>query len=608
MRVKILSKLFWILLFIMSLPAGMLLAQVSLLPEHTMTIEGVTVIRDSHNPAKWYYIPEKPTLQERDSKNKNDPKPVFQLVTYQSPENEEYDGGVLQFCVTLNLPENVRQKVEKALKEHPETKGLKDVSLYPLPFNKAEAVMYDASGNKKTEGTHAPSIGPAYITGALPFQLKLDRFGSDLYSALIDKKGSGVGILMNLAFEGVLPPGGFKATINWDQTYRTLKESSDLRISVGNYFVGADVGISKEKIREELISEGCMKVESLTGESISAEQMNRYMDPILEKMQQALIEKIHPPEKIDLSEKSKPNELSKCFFGVRVAESVEIKSESQARKGSETFEFNQALVVERKTACGSFIGINAYSDQVKKRLIQTMPMNSWAKAFLMLPGIENSPELKIQSVNMTANVVDSNGNPVTPALSDTASWAAGDSTTWKNKDGDEVFSLQFPLMSLFDKHNNKIEEIKKEYSFQVVVNIEQKLTKLNTVKVSFSVPMFDGDLPLPPTVDLVDNIVFDASALTFSENGLKKIKMVVKRDKETLEFSLPEKNSDTTSVVFIVPAAAKETEKIEKLMPTITFTSKTKRDIKWNGNEKDLRETDPSLYFMFFDSDWETAD
>ncbi|MEW6711854.1 MAG: hypothetical protein AB1403_18675, partial [Candidatus Riflebacteria bacterium] len=181
------------------------------------------------------------------------------------------------------------------------------------------------------------------------------------------------------------------------------------------------------------------------------------------------------------------------------------------------------------------------------------------------------------------------------------------SATWKNKDGDEVFSLQFPLMSLFDKHNNKISEIKKEYSFKVDVIIEQKLAKLNTVKVSFSVPMFDGDLPLPPTVDLVDNIVFDTSALTFSENGLKKVKMLVKSGKETLEFSMPEKNKDETTVVFIVPAAAKEVEKVEKLIPTITFISKEKRDIKWRDNGKDLRETDPSLYYMFFDSDWETA-
>ncbi|HMM59270.1 MAG TPA: hypothetical protein PKC25_03970, partial [Candidatus Rifleibacterium sp.] len=162
-----------------------------------------------------------------------------------------------------------------------------------------------------------------------------------------------------------------------------------------------------------------------------------------------------------------------------------------------TFEFNQSLVVERTTSCGAFIGVNEYPDAVKKSLVRVMPLDSWASAFLLLPGVETNPELHIQSVSMTANVVDSKGKEVS-GLSDTASWASDHLYSWKNRDGKETGSLQFPLLALFDRHDNKIEQIRREYSFKVDVIIEQAFGpgKLNTVKVSYLSPMFDGDLPL----------------------------------------------------------------------------------------------------------------
>ncbi len=601
------AKLFFAVLLLLSL-STVVVAQVSLLPEHSITIDGVTLIRDSHNPGKWYYVPEKPVLQERSPENKDDPRPVFQLVTYQAKKDSEiFEGGLLQFAVTLNLPETTRKKIENKLKSHSEAAGSKSISLAPLPFHKAEAFMFDADGKKNAAGTQAPGLSPAYLTGALPFQVKLDRFEADLYKALTNSQGGGVGVLMNLTFEGVLPPAGFRVTIDWDQAYSIFSQSSELKVSLGNYFLGLDVGVSKTKIREELISKGCMTVESLTGESAKPETIDRYLDPVIARMQQALIEKIHPPEKIDVESRSKPDSLSKCFFGVRVGISVDLKDIKQARKGKETFEFNQTAVVERTTSCGAFIGVNKYSEAVKKSLVRVMPLDSWASAFLLLPGVETNPELHIQSVSMTANVVDSKGKEVA-GLSDTASWASDNQYSWKNRDGKETGSLQFPLLALFDRHDNKIEQIRREYSFKVDVIIEQAFGpgKLNTVRVSYLSPMFDGDLPLPAAVDLVDNVIFDVSALTFDDKeGIKKAKIQLKRGSEKIDYSFPQKNSEERSVVFIVPALKEGEDKSEKLLANLLFDTAGKRGIAWANNGKDLREIEPSLYFMLFDSDWQ---
>ncbi|HNX74907.1 MAG TPA: hypothetical protein PLM07_18530 [Candidatus Rifleibacterium sp.] len=587
--------------------AGLACAQVSLLPEHNRIIDGVTLLRDSHNAARWYYIPERPVLLERNPSDKNDPRPVFQLMTYQAA-NQAYEGGVLQFCVSLGLTEARRKSIETSLKNLPEMKGLK-VSLAPLPFHKAEAFLFDAAGLMNSEGTQAPGLAPAYITGALPFQLNLKKFDADLYSALVDTSGGGVGVLMKLGFEGVLPPAGFQVTIDWDQTYDFVSENKETRVALGTCNFGVDIGISKTKIRETLISNGCMKVESLTNEAVTNETIDRYLDPVIEKLQQTLIAKIHPPEKIDLESRSKPDSFSRCFFPAKSSVVIETKSRQDVKTGSETFIFNQSVVVERHTSCGAFIGINAYPESVKKRLVTTMPLDSWASAFLLLPGVENSPELHIRSVSMSAEVVDHKGRPLSSGLSDTATWSAEKPAAWLNRDGDETGSLKFPLMALFKAHDNDIDAIRKEYHFKVDVSIFQSFSggKLLEIKKTCQVPIFDGDLPLPPAIDLVDPVVFDVSALSFSNSGLKKVRIQMKPEgsSDRFDYTFPQRKGDETSVIFLVasPVAGAD-ERPAQLLPTITFETAGNK-VLWQNNDKDLRAIDPNLYFMLFDSDWE---
>ena len=585
-------------------------AQVSLLPEHTITVNGVTLIRDAKKDTRWYYVPERPHLLERNPSDASDPRPSFQLVTYQARQNADlYEGGMLQFSVSMAISAKEKANLETELRKKLRLKRGDLLTIAPLPYHKAEATLYGAGGEITAWGGMAPGLAPAFVTGALPFQLKLDKFGADLYSGLVDKKDSGVGVLMTLAFDGLLPPAGFKVTVNWDQTFKYISNSSETKVALGSYFSGIDIGISKTKIREELVSNSCIKVESLTNESVTDEKIDRYLDPVIAKIQTELIEKIKAPEKIDLASRNKPDFMDKCFFPLKVDITVTMREVTQVRKGSETFEFNESVIVERKTACGTFIGINSYPENVKKALIRAMPLDSWASAFLLLPGVENTPELHISSVNMTANVVDAKGNSV-ETLSDTARWSSDSPFAWKNKDGEETGSLKFPLMALFDKHNKNIEAIRKEYRFKVDVQIEQNfggVGKISTTKTSYFSPLFDGDLPLSAPVDLVDNIIFDVSALTFgSDNGLKKLRIQVKKGKsgEKLEYTFPPRNSDELSVVFIVESAKEDTQ-VEELIGSVNFDSVAGKRIPWEHNGKNLREVDSSLAFMLFDSDWE---
>lgn len=589
--------------------------QVSLLPGHNITVDGIVdragnkasynVIRDYKKENRWYYVPIKPLLLERAPSNRENPKPAFQLVTYQAKKDSDlYEGGILQFTATMAISENEVSQIEKAIKRK---LGLSiSPTVIPLPYHKAEATLYDASGNRSAEAPKTPGLAPAFVTGTLPFQLKLDNFGSDLYSALVDSKNGGVGVLMVLTFEGILPPAGFKITVDWDMTYKHISSSSETKVAIGTFFCGLDVNVSKTKIREELVSASCIKIESTTNEAVTDEVIDKYLDPVLARIQKELIEKIKTPEIIDPKNRDKPDFMKKCFSPISVSTSVVMKDFKIVRKGTETFEFNQAVIVDRKTACGAFIGINSYPESVKKNLIRVMTLDSWASAFLLLPGVQNTPELHLNAVSMTANVVDAKGNAIN-TLSDTASWKASSPNSWKDKDGDDTGNLKFPLLSLFKKHNNKIEEIRKEYQFKVDVKIEQQLGRnLHTVRTTYFTPLFDGDLPMAAPVDLVDNIIVDASLLTFSRSGLKKANILIREEgsNEKLEHTFTARNIAESSIVFIVDAA-RDGKPPKELLATIKFDTQAARNIPWEYNGKNLRELDPSLYFLLFDSDWE---
>ena len=573
-------------------------AQVSLLPQDRLTIENTTLLRDSKNSNRWYYVPQKPLLVEREPSNTENPRPVFKLFCYQSEENNElYEGAMLQFSVSLKISSEKQKKIQDELERRFDA----ETTLKPLPFKLGKATLYDQNGKKLVQTPQAPGLAPPYILGELPFQMQLNKFDANLYSALINEKNSGVGVLLQLEFEGLLPPAGFKVKMNWDQTYEYLKKSDDMRFKLGCFLVGAEVGINKTKIRENLVQQKCIEVESITGEKVSNEDLDRYLDPILARISNEMFQKITPPEEIKESEAHNPDLIEKCFFPLKMSFKTELKDIKITKKGSETITFNTSIITDRNTACGTFIGINKYNEDTKSKLVNSMPLNNWAKAFLVLPSLSERPELNINSVTMTANVFDKTGNQISN-LSDTATWSSGD---WRDKNGEVTSNLSFPLNSLFEKQNNDIAKIREAYSFKVNVNILQDLQRdLHTVKTSYDTPLFNGDLPLAQPVDLVDNIVFDLSCLTFDRDNLRKVSIAVYNEDKELNYIYDQRKATADTIVFITTKEEDQSPE-SAFKAKILFDTHNERNIPWENNEKPLKEIDESLYFMLFDFDWQ---
>lgn len=591
----------------LSLPA---FGQVSLLPEHRVEIDGISLMRDHNNVNRWYYVIDSPRLLERNPQNQQDPRPAFQFMTYQSLKDDKvFEGGLLQFSVSMRLPEKSKDELLKKLKKQLKVSGKSRIDLAPLPFKLAKANLYDAEGKSLISVPYTPGIVPPYITGALPFQMKLTKFGADLYGALVDSGNTGVGVLIQMTYEAMLPPAGFKVHLDYDQTWKYLSEKSDLRLQIGGWLIGADVGIEKTKIREELEQNRCIRVESLTHEKVSSEMLDKYMDPIIKKICDEVFAAVSVPDSINPELGEGPDMLDNCFLPFKAGIKIELKDYKIVRKITEEHDFSFSTIVEHATACGTFIGINGYPDEVKNKLVSVMPLNGWASAYLVLPEIDDSEELNLVGVTISAAVIDKKGQ-VVQNLEDIATWNPNAETSWKNTSGNEVYSLKFPLLALFKKHNDEIMVIREEYSFKISVTVKQKLDKPNVVRIDYTTPLFDGDLPLAEPVELVENLIFDLSLLDFSSpEGLKKMKIVIPSGKNKLERTITAKSPDSKVVVFMLPGG--KSEKNEEVTAQITFDearSRGKRNLPWAKNGQNLRKLDPSLYFILFDSDWKPVD
>ncbi len=584
-----------------------LYSQVSLLPEHCLTIDDITVLRDVKVPSRWYYVPRSPELLEKDPGNPVDPRPAFQLMTYQKEvKGKIEEGGTLQFAVSLRISKEDSEKIKRKLKTKRLISSKDFVDLVPLPFRMANAVLYDASGKSAFKAPNMPGLTPPYITGALPFQLKLDQVGSDLYNALIQEKNNGVGVLLQLVFSGVLPARQFKVTVDYEQTFKYLKENRKLQATLGNFLLGADFTLEREKIRDELLNNHCIQIDSINNASIKDNFIDDYLDSILARISSELFEKVEPPASIDTSSQGQENLLANVFFAGNIQVETKMIAYERVAKKKETIDFSNNVTVERKTACGTFIGINKYSEELKGRLVSTMPLNNWASAFLLLPEVSASPEMNLLGVSMTATVVDKQGQKAYD-LNDSATWDCDSPASWKNRYGESYYSLKFPLMSLFKKHDNDIEAIKNEYSFKINVIISQKLDLLNNIDINYSTPLFNGDLPLSHPVNLVESVVFDLSLIDFSNEGFKKATIKVFQNGKTYRKTIYAQKSAEKTIAVIVPAVEEENQLKSELSASVILEKKSSREkLIWKYNDKDLRQIDPSLYFIIFETDLES--
>ncbi|MBF0547037.1 MAG: hypothetical protein HQM08_21530 [Candidatus Riflebacteria bacterium] len=595
------------------------LSQVVTFTNDQQKVEEITVIRDMKNPFRWFYVPSKPRLAEYKNE-KNEQFPKFNLMTYQAGDSfETNEGGILQFSVNLGISEAAVSQIKKKIVEKSLASNTTQLSLTPLPIVEASARIYGMDGKQFANSYDVPGIAPTFANSAMPIQVNLNRMGAETYASMVTHKNSGVGVLYTFKFEGCLPPAGFKVTIDWDQTYSAVEKDKGIRVALESCFCGLSVDVSKQKIRKDLINNKAVSVESTTNEAVTDEKLNKYLDPIINRLCREMFDDIEPPAKIEspLVGNNSGNLLTDWFPSLKIEFVSRMKEVKKRSHQKEVIIMNQSVILEKTTCCGGFIGVGDYSEAVRNSCVTVMKPGSWAKAYLILPAVGVDANLNISTINILASIVASNGNTLEKIGIKSASWSKSAPSYWVSN-GSSTAYLAFPLAGNFESCGDNTELINKNFKIKVNVVISQTLSSGNNfINVTYLCPMFNGALPLSTPVDLVDTIVLDGSLLSFgeklSDQGLLdsvSVKLQPKLNSKPISITL---NAARPVEYVLVEAGSKD--KPNPIIPTIKFKVKGSakeppKDVSWSGNldnlgkPKDLRTREQGLNVILLDEDW----
>lgn len=611
-----------ICLFLFSLSAP-LWAQVSLGSGHqtnvTVTVDGepetFIVMKDYKKADQFYYKPNQLRLATRGTGSKK--RPVFHLLKYQDRDpdtNELVEGGVLQFSVRLDPGNDVVTQIRAAVAEQFKLDA-KTIKLAPLPFKSAEISIYDLKGNLLTTEFQKPGIAPAFANSEIPFQVQLTNLTSDIYEALT-RGGGGIPVYVTYTFDQISPANGFKVTVDWDQTFNHFSKDERTRQAFTQWYyyrtwwgarrARAKTGVQETKVAtlSEILEENkSIKVESIVGQDFSQEEINFYLDPIIERINKELVEKMTPPEKVDAAVAKDP--ANPGYW--RTATNMTLKSVNKVKKGKETIEFNRRHIFETKDTYGSLLGIGGYKKEIQDELITIKPAGNWNYSYFSVPAVGDSEALAIKRITMSVvpKYYDKSGRlrQIPGAIAQLVTWDP-DNGYFVDRKNNEVNNILFPMQAITaELEKKKIPLTDCVYEVNIEVTQDRTILKFQNYE-----EFIMGGIPVSTPMARIEGVEIDCDiGLTFGDRSEKDslaavtIRVTSEYPKKTYNTTIKE-NTSNKCPVFLVE---KEDEgKKNKVIATINFILFGGKKIAWSQNGRNLQDDDMGLSVMLWDEDY----
>lgn len=580
-------------------PAVTLHAQASLaaedkIDEVPVTINGVlesfTVVRDALIEEQWYYMPDRPRIFERTVDGVTEPE--FALIRYQfkDPDNPQnlIEGGLLQFAASLAIPSEALPQIENVIRS--KTGSDKPIRLAAMPFKDATVSLYTpGEGTLIAEAPKGAGIAPTFATQKMAFSVPMTRIGSDVYDELVNGN-TGMPVVVEFSFNGLTPPAGFKVEVDWDRTYDYYSKNQKFAAAASwKGLVGGSVDIDHQKIRETLEENKCIKVMVTEGENFTQAQIDKHLEPILNRINKELLD-IKPPDKINPAEATKPSAGGKFLS---VGYSVAVKNVKQVKTGKEVIDFNVRQHQTRKTLAAGFIGIGRYPDELKERLVTVVPEGQWKSAFFVLPAVGDGDELGINQVDLEIGLSD--GNEV--RQSQVVVWTAKEG--WRDRNGKPRTVLTFALMGLgasgFD-----LDKAKFESKTQITL-------KREVLAFDQTFDVFDGEKAVTTPLAAVDVASIDGSILSWRKvdgvSDLAAVSVSLTSGSQKFSGSLKPRNIDG-SWVEPAPLYWLVEKDAGPVTARVRFILNSGKAVEWRNNGKDLEEELASLEVFLVDGDW----
>lgn len=581
--------------------------------------ETFTVLKDFKKADQFYYVPNKPQFATRGTGAKKRPK--FHLLKYQTKDTETNDlvqGGIMQFAIRLapgnDVVQQIRASIAKTFNLVPDK-----VKLSPLPFKSAEVTIYDLEGELLTTEFQKPGIAPAFANNEIPFQVELTDLSSDVYEALT-KGGGGIPVYITYTFDQVSAKEGLKVTVDWDQTFTHFSSDKKTKTAYTQWYYyrtwwggrrrGARTGQNEtheETLAENLLESKSVVYETVAGKNFTQEQINKYLDPILERVNKELVDKMTPPEKISPAVAKDPGN---AYWG-RANTNYSMKNISKVKKGKEVIELSRRQIFETKSTYGSLLGIGEYSKEVQAELVTIKPAGNWDYSYFSVPAVGDSESLAIKRIDLQVipKYYDNRGKlkPMKGTSAELATWKPDDGY-FADRKGNEITNILFPLQAVTEDLAKKgIPFASCTYEVNIKVTQGSSIMKFQSYE-----PFLTGGIPVSTPMARIEGVEIDCDTGIYfgdkdSRSGLAAIKMKITSQlpKKTYNLTIKENTENKTPVFLVEKEDEDKKNEVKAVIQFVLFGGKT---IGWKHNGKNLQDDDMGLSVMLWDEDYTEAE
>jgi hypothetical protein len=412
--------------------------------------ESFTLLQDARNKLQWYYVPTQPRLVMRNNAQGN-PVPVMQLLRYAYVDandgNKVKMSGQLQFAVTLDAS----QYFDYLLKQVAQKVGVSesDVRLSPLQLKSASAAIYTPSGDLVTGQAFGQGAAPVFGSQQIVFSIPLSKVGTEFYDALINGT-TGVPVVVNVTYLGMTAPTKGTVKVNWDQAFSHYSSDEKFRASVSGWgwFSSWSANYSEQRstIRESLINSKSIEIEKVVGESFNDADLDKYLEPIVKRLNDELLADFAPPDKIDPAQAPDPGGAR----GWSVGKSVAVKDVTKVKHGTESVSLNLSRVIDRATSIQGFIGIGTLSKEARDGVVLDVVPGVWDWAYFIPPLISADADMGLSGIDVEIVC------KVLGKKSESRILRWQPATGWIDKDKRPVSVLPFNLLGKNVKSSNDV--------------------------------------------------------------------------------------------------------------------------------------------------------
>lgn len=465
-------------------------------------IENVTCVQDSNDKNKWYYVSNKPRLAE--SKNGN---PMMKLITYKKNPKADIknDGSIFQCGINLSLPTDVLPSLKKELAKVLDISESK-IILAPLNMKNAKLMVYNPKGELLGNLITAPEIGSSFVNECIPIHMILNNLG-DTFSEKLIKGTDGLQAYFLFDYDALTPENSVKITANYDKAFEHFSnDSKSANLAKKWFLLESQEDNILSTLRKNLTESETIEIESTNSEKLTDEQMDKLVQPVIEKLIKELYE-IKIPQKIESGKSSdSKKELNKIWIPLR--DNMILKNDKNRKTGEFVYDFRKHHIETRKNIVGGIINLSNYSEVQKKETIQAMDSNFWKTAYYSLPKISKTLNC-VDEITLTVNFLYNN-KLAEGTEKQLAKWNIKDG--WLNAKKERCIGFEFPLQYFYEKYSDNDKNFQKNLIFQQnfeITYMEGNATKIK--KFSTNVPAFTSGIPISTSMLGVTYIEFDAN-------------------------------------------------------------------------------------------------